>query len=91
MMQESDNFIAEQLLLACALKELGHMSEKDIIDSLLYGPLSDIESEIDWVDGSGLSRYNLMTPRSIISLILHILELKDINRVCIVEKQGQSK
>ena len=79
MMQESDNFIAEQLLLACALKELGHMSEKDIIDSLLYGPLSDIESEIDWVDGSGLSRYNLMTPRSIISLMLHILELKDIS------------
>jgi serine-type D-Ala-D-Ala carboxypeptidase/endopeptidase (penicillin-binding protein 4) len=81
MMQDSENFIAEQLLLACSLKELHYMTETDIIDSLLQGPLGDLPDDIVWVDGSGLSRYNLMTPRSLIAVLLHMLELKDLNYI----------
>lgn len=79
MMQESDNFIAEQLLLSCSFQKLHYMTEQDIIDTLLSGPLSDLPDEIDWVDGSGLSVYNQMTPRSVIAVLLHLLELKDMS------------
>ena len=39
MMQQSDNFIAEQLLLACTFKKLNYMSEDIVIDRLLQDPL----------------------------------------------------
>lgn len=78
MMQESDNFIAEQLLLSCSLKKLHYMMEQDVIDTLLNGPLADLPDDIDWVDGSGLSVYNQMTPRSVIAVLLHLLEQKDM-------------
>lgn len=69
-MQESDNFIGEQLLLSCSAKLFdGQLSSEKVIayaqDSLLY----DLPDPIRWVDGSGLSRYNLFTPRSIIALL----------------------
>jgi D-alanyl-D-alanine carboxypeptidase/D-alanyl-D-alanine-endopeptidase (penicillin-binding protein 4) len=78
MLHDSDNFIAEQLLLACSMKALHYMDEEAIIDSLLRGSLDVLEDDIDWVDGSGLSRYNLMTPRSVISVLLESLRLKDM-------------
>lgn len=78
MMQESDNFIAEQLLLSCSFRKLHYMMDQDIIDTLLSGPLADLPDEVDWVDGSGLSVYNQMTPRSVIAVLLHLLEMKDM-------------
>lgn len=69
LMQESDNFIAEQLLLMCADKLFGEMNSTKLIayarDSLLAG----IPDRPEWVDGSGLSRYNLFTPRSVVFVL----------------------
>jgi D-alanyl-D-alanine carboxypeptidase/D-alanyl-D-alanine-endopeptidase (penicillin-binding protein 4) len=79
MMQQSDNFIAEQLLLACSLKGLRYMSETDIIDSLMKGPLHSLSEAIKWVDGSGLSRYNQATPRSMVDVLSRIMALKGID------------
>ncbi|HZV71544.1 MAG TPA: D-alanyl-D-alanine carboxypeptidase [Saprospiraceae bacterium] len=81
MMQESDNFVSEQLLLACSMDQLRHMSEHDIIDKLLTGPMKDIPDTIRWVDGSGLSRYNLMTPRSLIWVMRQIIKQKGLSYV----------
>lgn len=78
MMQESDNFIAEQLLLACSMKAFHYMSDKEVIDSLLRGPLRDIRDELQWLDGSGLSRYNLMTPHSIVEVLQRIIDEKGV-------------
>ena len=78
MMKESDNFIAEQLLLACSQKAFRRMSDKEVIDSLLHGPLHDLKDNIQWVDGSGLSRYNLLTPRSIIDVLQRIIDEKGV-------------
>ncbi len=79
MMQESDNFIAEQLLLASAFRQIGEMNEKKFIESLMKGALSELPDKIQWVDGSGLSRYNLLTPRSCIWFLDQILKKKGID------------
>lgn len=69
MMQNSDNFFAEQTLLMASNERLGYMSDKIMIDTLLQTDLKDIPQRPRWVDGSGLSRYNLFTPHSIIYIL----------------------
>ena len=66
MMQESDNFIAEQLLLVVGGKLTGTLNTRQTIQDLEKTVFQEIKNEIRWVDGSGLSRYNLLSPRSIV-------------------------
>lgn len=68
MMQDSDNFIAEQLLLMCANVLSDSLKPEIAIDYMRKNHLADLPDEPVWVDGSGLSRYNLFTPRSIVKL-----------------------
>lgn len=63
MMHESDNFLAEQTLLMASYLRYGYMDEKKLIEDLLKEELKDIPQQPRWVDGSGLSRYNLVSPR----------------------------
>ena len=69
MMHRSDNFFAEQTLLMVSNERLGYMSDADIIDTLLKSDLKDIPQRPKWVDGSGLSRYNLFTPQSFVYIL----------------------
>jgi len=69
MMHRSDNFFAEQTLLMASNEHLGYMSDEAIIDSLLSNDLKDIPQRPKWVDGSGLSRYNLFTPQSFVYIL----------------------
>lgn len=75
MMQESDNFIAEQLLLMCANVLSDSLKPEIAIDFMKENYLKDLPDEPVWVDGSGLSRYNLFTPRSIVRLWRKIWEI----------------
>lgn len=68
MMQESDNFIAEQLLITCAGVLSDSLKPEIAIHYMKKNHLVDLPDEPIWVDGSGLSRYNLFTPRSIVKL-----------------------
>ncbi len=69
MLQPSDNFVAEQILMLVCSKLQQPFQSKTAIDYLLKNHLSDLPDRPNWADGSGLSRYNLFTPRSIIRLL----------------------
>lgn len=69
LMNESENFMAEQLFLQVAKKVTGNYNVSNAIqvamDSLFY----DIPQKPRWVDASGLSRYNIFTPHSMVYLL----------------------
>jgi D-alanyl-D-alanine carboxypeptidase/D-alanyl-D-alanine-endopeptidase (penicillin-binding protein 4) len=69
MMHRSDNFFAEQTLLMASNEHLGYMSDEKIIDTILNSDLKDVPQRPKWVDGSGLSRYNLFTPQSFVYIL----------------------
>jgi D-alanyl-D-alanine carboxypeptidase/D-alanyl-D-alanine-endopeptidase (penicillin-binding protein 4) len=68
MMQETDNFIAEQLLLQVATVLTDTLNSTIGIDSLQYYLKRFMPDSSIWVDGSGLSRYNMTTPRNLVML-----------------------
>ena len=74
MLQESDNFIAEQLLMMCANVLSDTLKPEIAIDFMKSTFLRDLPDEPVWVDGSGLSRYNLITPRAVVKLWQKIWE-----------------
>lgn len=72
MLQPSDNFIAEQLLLVCSSVKFKILNADSVIQYSKAHFLNDLPDVPQWVDGSGLSRQNLFTPRSIIALLCKI-------------------
>ncbi len=72
MMQESDNFLAEQLLLLVSGQISDSLNSKKARDFFLKMSLSDLADPPRWVDGSGLSRYNLFTPASMVHVLLKL-------------------
>lgn len=68
MMLESDNFLAEQLLYMVSDRLFEEIDTERTIEYLIENYLYDLPDEPIWVDGSGLSRYNLFTPRTMIGL-----------------------
>ncbi|WP_164974281.1 D-alanyl-D-alanine carboxypeptidase/D-alanyl-D-alanine-endopeptidase [Filimonas effusa] len=63
MMHRSDNFLAEQSLLLVSNSLLRQLNEAAVIDSLLSTDYAGMPQAPRWVDGSGLSRYNLISPQ----------------------------
>ncbi len=69
MLHISDNFIAEQLMLQVGNEVDSVFSVKKAIAYALENYLQGIPQKPRWVDGSGLSRYNLFTPESYVFLL----------------------
>ncbi len=69
MMQDSDNFIAEQLLVMASSVLTDTLSGTVTRDYMLDTYLAGLTHKPRWVDGSGLSRYNLFTPASMIYVL----------------------
>jgi len=72
MLKVSDNFIAEQILIMAAGKISDTLKSDIAIDYMKENYLKDLPDEPMWYDGSGLSRYNLFTPRSMVKLLQKI-------------------
>lgn len=66
MMHRSDNFFAEQTLLMVSNEKLSYMNNARIIDTLLKTDFAGMPQKPRWVDGSGLSRYNLVSPQDFV-------------------------
>lgn len=69
MMQQSDNLLAEQLLLLAGGKFTDTISTRRSIDNLSKLLFSDVTESYRWRDGSGLSRYNLFSPEFMVLLL----------------------
>ena len=69
MMNVSDNFLAEQLLILTSSTLSDTLSSENTIDYMLANQLKDIKQKPRWADGSGLSRYNLFTPNSLVEIL----------------------
>ncbi len=69
MMHRSDNFFAEQSLLMVSNELLGVMNDEKVIDTLLKTDFKGLPQKPRWVDGSGLSRYNLFSPQDFVFIL----------------------
>lgn len=81
MLQDSDNFIAEQILLLSSHELKNTLDAEVALDYMKKNYLKDLPDEIHWVDGSGLSRYNLITPRSMVTILEKIAEEVETERL----------
>lgn len=69
LMRDSDNFIAEQLLMMCSEQLFHHQNTAQTIDYAKGRFFSDAPDRLEWWDGSGLSRYNAFTPRTVVHIL----------------------
>ena len=72
LLQDSDNGIAESLLLMISQQKWGYMDTQKTIDTLLLKWKPWLPDPIEWVDGSGVSRYNMITPRTLTAVLQKI-------------------
>ena len=77
MLLPSDNFLAEHFLVQCALIS-GYTDMYEYREMLTEKWTTFMPDPMRWVDGSGLSRYNLVTPRSFVKALEQIYERKDL-------------
>ena len=73
LLHQSDNFIAEQLMLLSSSTLSDSLYFSKARDYILKNQLKNIPQVPRWVDGSGLSRYNLFTPESIVFVLTKLL------------------
>ncbi len=88
LMHRSDNFYAEQSLLMVSNEKLGIMNDEKIIDTLLKTDLKDLPQHPRWVDGSGLSRFNLITPQDFVFMLNKIRNEFAWNRITTIFSTG---
>lgn len=69
MLHNSDNTIAEHLLLLIGAKNRWTGGAQDIIAQLKKESNYEFLKAVHWVDGSGLSRYNLFRPVDFVEIL----------------------
>jgi len=72
MMYYSDNMIAEQLLVQVGTERKLSQQIEEVISFIQKESNESFIKDIKWVDGSGLSRYNLMRPKDLVGVLKSI-------------------
>ena len=67
LLHQSDNAVAEQLLVMIAAEK--GWDPAQVIENLKKEPGNEFLKDIRWLDGSGLSRYNLFRPKDFIYIL----------------------
>ena len=88
MMQVSDNMLAEQLMLLYATANGLPLNTEQAIGHALEQHLADLPDRPVWRDGSGLSRYNLFTPRTLVKLLDKLYNKVPRERLFAILAQG---
>jgi D-alanyl-D-alanine carboxypeptidase/D-alanyl-D-alanine-endopeptidase (penicillin-binding protein 4) len=81
MLKVSDNFLAEQVLLLASGVIADTLKTSIAIDYMKKNALQQLPDEPQWVDGSGLSRYNLQTPSNMIKILELITKKMPLEKV----------
>jgi serine-type D-Ala-D-Ala carboxypeptidase/endopeptidase (penicillin-binding protein 4) len=81
MMQESDNLFAEHLLLQCGMSLTDSLNTKVSIDYAQKKWFASQKTPPIWVDGSGISDYNLLTPEFQVWLLRDLWKTYDRTRL----------
>ena len=69
MMEVSDNFLAEQILILASSTLSDTLNSSKVRKHILENQLKGLQQKPRWVDGSGLSRYNLFSPISLVDVL----------------------
>lgn len=72
MLYHSDNGLAEQLLVQCSWKLKDTLATAPAIQYAMASLQGSGGPHFQWVDGSGLSRYNQTTPALFTELLVHL-------------------
>ena len=91
MMTASDNFLAEQTMLLVSSTLGDTLSFGNARDHTLQTFLKELTSPPRWVDGSGLSRYNLCSPESLVYLLIKLYRELPEERLFALLAQGGGK
>ena len=75
MMEVSDNFLAEQILILASSTLSDTLSSSSVRKHILNNQLKELKQPPRWVDGSGLSRYNLFTPMSFVEVLSKLYKI----------------
>ena len=81
LLQESDNGVAEALLAMVSQKKFDEMNIEKTIDTLKLEWNNWLPDQLEWADGSGVSRYNMITPRTVVAVLKKIYSKLGLNTV----------
>jgi len=81
MMHVSDNFLAEQILIMASSTLSDTLSSKKAREFILNNALKTLTEKPRWVDGSGLSRYNLFSPKSFVDVLSNLYKTQPKERL----------
>jgi len=81
MMIESDNFVAEQILLLASDALTDTLNSYKVREHILNTYSNLFKDRPRWVDGSGLSRYNLFSPNQMVTVLDELYQTVNHNRL----------
>lgn len=81
LMRNSDNFVAEQLLLMCSEQLYNIQTADKAIAHARERLFAGAPDRMEWWDGSGLSRYNAFTPRTVVYALHQLYKTQPLERL----------